>query len=76
MMRQTWYVLEDGRAVDPAEVKMDARGRLVHPDGVVAMRGDVPWSRNVDVAAERARYATREMVPEKPARGYKTRKAD
>lgn len=50
-MRETWYVLEDGSAVNPNEVAPNDNGRLVHASGaLVAMRGDVPSSRGVDVA--------------------------
>jgi hypothetical protein len=74
-MRETWYVLEDGRAVDPAEVAPAEGGRLVHTSGaLVAMRGDVPSSRSIDPEQERAKYTTRDMQAA-PARGYKTRKA-
>ena len=75
-MRETWYVLEDGRAVDPAEVEM-IDGRLAHAEGLIAMRSpDVPMSRSVEPDEERARYMTREAKPEAPKRGYKTRRAN
>jgi hypothetical protein len=74
-MRETWFVLEDGRAVDPAEVWTDEAGRLMHADGPIAMRSpDCPMSRGVDPEEERSRYTTREMKPEAPKRGYKTRR--
>lgn len=83
-MRETWYVLEDGRTVDPREVTRDSTGALRHSSGVaVAMRGDVPHSRGVDDPdAERSKAAkpTRAKAikadDDKP--GYKTRetKAD
>jgi len=59
-MRETWYVLEDGRTVDPVEVGTDDAGRLMHSSGVpVAMRGQVPHSRGVDAPeAERAKSVT------------------
>lgn len=58
-MRETWYVLEDGRTVDPCDVGADEAGVLRHSSGVaVAMRGQVPHSRGVDDAdAERAKAA-------------------
>jgi len=58
-MRETWYLLEDGRMVDPIEVAPDDAGVLRHASGVaVAMRGQVPHSRGVDdPAAERAKAA-------------------
>lgn len=74
-MPETWYVLESGRAVSPAEVQRGDDGRLIHVDGPVAMRGDVPMTRSVDPEAEAAKYATREAKPAEPARGYKTRGA-
>jgi len=75
-MRETWYVLSDGRCVHPADVIADA-GRLVASDGVpVAMRSpDVPMSRSVDPDEQRARYATREMTAAVAPPGTKTRKA-
>lgn len=56
-MRETWYVLEDGRSVDPNEVAPNEAGALIHSSGVaVAMRSPgVPHSRGVDVNAERAK---------------------
>lgn len=55
-MRETWYVLEDGRSVDPNECSHGNGGVLVHSSGVaVAMRAhDVPSSRSVDPDQERA----------------------
>lgn len=81
-MRETWYVLEDGRTVDPREVTRDATGALRHSSGVaVAMRGDVPHSRGVDdPEAERSRPAksqgggrTKAIKAEDDKPGYKTR---
>lgn len=51
-MRATWYVLEDGTAVDPAECSPDDKGvALTHKSGAkVAMRNfDMPMSRGVDI---------------------------
>lgn len=87
-MRETWYVLEDGTAVDPGEVG-HVGGVLRHKGGAaVAMRGDVHRSRSVDPEAERAKAKAeaaskakaREMRPEpaavEPAApGYKTRES-
>lgn len=75
-MRETWYVLENGRAVDPADVET-VDGRLLHKDGPIAMRPDgvTPMSRSVEPDEERDAYTTREMKPEAPKRAYKTRKA-
>jgi hypothetical protein len=53
-MRETWYVLEDGRVVDPSEVAHDEVGVMRHSSGAaVAMRGQTPSSRSVDADAER-----------------------
>ena len=52
-MRATWYVLEDGTAVDPSEVSRNETGALAHPNGLVAMRSpDCPRSRGVDVGTD------------------------
>lgn len=51
-MRATWYVLEDGTAVDPNECSADASGVVItHKSGArVAMRApDAPQTRGVDV---------------------------
>ncbi len=49
-MRATWYVLEDGNAADPNECAPDKAGVLRNKSGVaVAMRGEVPHSRGVDL---------------------------
>ncbi|MCO5129748.1 MAG: hypothetical protein M9932_04190 [Xanthobacteraceae bacterium] len=71
-MRATWYVLEDGRVVDPAEVGPDAAGTLRHSDGVaVAMRGQTPSSRSVDLDNVRGK----DLKPEDNKPAYKTREA-
>lgn len=70
-MRETWYVLEDGSAVDPREVTSDDNGKLVHSSGVaVAMRGDVPSSRGVDVGDE-----VKDMRPARTGVPYMTRES-
>lgn len=52
-MRETWYVLEDGNVADPNECSSDDKGVLTHKSGAkVAMRGDVPSSRGVDLDEE------------------------
>lgn len=52
MQYETWYVLADGRVVDPRFVVTDERGLLRHQDGVaVAVGPHGPRSRGVDVAA-------------------------
>lgn len=53
-MRETWYVMEDGSAGDPRDVRPGEDGRLRHSDGrSVAYRSDgvTPRSRGVDVGA-------------------------
>jgi hypothetical protein len=76
-MRETWYLLPDGSAVDPAECTSDDAGWPVHATGgPVAARGNVPSTRSVVPDEERATYATREATAGKPGRGYKTRKVD
>lgn len=47
-MRETWYVLEDDSVVHPSEVT-DEKGVLTHKNGRVAMRGDVPSTRGVEI---------------------------
>ena len=56
-MRETWYVTEDGNAVDPNECTSDEKGALTHKSGAkVALKfADVPLSRSVDVDVERAK---------------------
>jgi len=51
-MRATWYVLEDGTAVDPIECAPDETGALTLKSGAkVAMRSpDCPMSTGVDLA--------------------------
>jgi hypothetical protein len=63
-MQETWYVLEDGRTVDPSDVAPDDSGVLVHISGVpVAMRSPgVPLSRGVDAARARAEAAAAAKV--------------
>jgi hypothetical protein len=77
-MQEVWYVLEDGTSVDPSEVAPDEKGVLRHKSGVaVAMRSPgVPRSRGIDnPAAERrkSRDKSKDVKPEEPAVGYKTR---
>ena len=45
-MRDTWYVLEDDSVVPPGEVD---HTNMTHKNGKVAMRGDVPSTRGVEV---------------------------
>lgn len=75
-MRETWYVLEDGSPGDPAMIGHGPDDLLVHADGRrVAYGPHGPRSIGVDPEVERAGYPTREMKPETPKRGYKTRQA-
>ena len=80
-MRATWYILEDGRTVDPNDCAPDPRGHLRHKDGVaVAMKtADAYASRGVvldDVAARDVTAPSdREMKPAAGGRGYRTRGA-
>jgi hypothetical protein len=68
-MRATWYVLEDGSAVDPNECAPDEKGVLRHSSGAaIAMRGDAYSSRQVD-------FEERQAEAEPVKRGYKTREA-
>lgn len=66
-MRETWYVLEDGSVADPSECATDEKGlNLTHKSGVkVAMKGEVPHSRGVDVDPDRK--AASDSAPPKPA---------
>lgn len=50
-MRATWYILEDGSTVDPAECSPDKSGALAHKSGVkVKMRShDCAMTTGVDV---------------------------
>lgn len=54
---ETWYVLDDGDVVSPADVEVGKGGALKHADGrAVQMKGDVPRTRSIDPAAiERGR---------------------
>jgi hypothetical protein len=81
-MRETWYVLDGGTAVDPNEVAPDESGKLFHKSGVaVAMRGDTPSSRGVNADEERAKAQSKskgrpkDMKPEEAKGGYTTREA-
>lgn len=71
-MRATWYVLEDGSAVDPNDCAPDDNGVMRHKSGAaVAKRGDALSSRGVDLDEMRAN----ETKPEPVKSGYKTREA-
>jgi hypothetical protein len=75
-MRETWYVLESGKTADPNEVAPDENGVLRHAGGeAVAIGPHGPRSRSVDPDEERAAAEPpkKEMTPEQPKRGYKTR---
>ena len=83
-MRETWYILEDGSAADPALIRTGDDGILAHEDGrKVAYGPHGPRSRSVDLEMENAMAvptprSTRELIAQKPTRVYKTRsgKAD
>lgn len=74
-MTETWYILETGELGDPALIGHDEKGVLRHEDGrAVAYGPHGPRSRGcVDADAERAKG--KEMKPEEPKRGYKTRES-
>lgn len=75
-MRETWYVLEDGNVADPNECTVNEKGYLVHESGIaVAMRGEVPSSRGVDIEDGVPVGINREVKPEKPAKTPKGAKA-
>jgi hypothetical protein len=76
-MRETWYILTDGRCVPPHSVATDDAGRLVYGDGVmVAMRdAETPHSRNVDPQEAGAEYVTRDLTAAPARRPYKRRGA-
>lgn len=76
-MRETWYVLDDGTAVDPREVSTEPSGALRHASGAfVAIGPHGPRSRSVDLSElqppEPPAVADRQMIPA-PGRRYKTR---
>lgn len=66
---ETWYIMEDGSAGDPAEISYGKDGKLAHKDGrKVAYRpdGETPRSRGVDADAERAKKAAPKVKPVEP----------
>ncbi len=84
-MQEAWYVLEDGRTVDPNEV---ARTKPMSCAIQRRGRGDArpgAADRGVDPVAERARSETadskspksdkKDVKPEEQKSGYKTREA-
>ena len=76
MMREIWYVLQNGGIADPRECAPDESGVLRHKSGAaVAMRGQVPSTRRVNPDEEGAQPKSREMKPEEPERGYRTRES-
>lgn len=76
-MRETWYVLADGTAADPALIRTGDDGRLVHEDGrAVAYGPHGPKSTGVDIL--RDDVPPRLNVEARPSvnpRGYKIRAA-
>lgn len=90
MIRETWFVMEDGSCGDPREVRPEKDGKLVHKDGrKVAYAAHGPRSRSVDPEAEKPKKAVKEVpvevaadqpevkeiAPEKPKPTYKTRES-
>lgn len=75
-MPETWYILEDGAVGDPVKIAPDDGGVLRHEDGrAVAYGPHGPRSRGgVDAEAERAK-AAKDLKPDEPKRGYKTRES-
>lgn len=78
-MRETWYVLEDGSPADPREVAPDAKGVLRHKNGdavAIGAHGN-PLTRGVDVDTDhdKAKHSRKDMKPEEPKRGYRTRES-
>ena len=72
-MRETWYVLIDGKVVCPSEVDLNDQGLLVHKGGVlVDMKGDVPRTKNIDPVEERAKQELEKQDADKKE-GYRTR---
>lgn len=84
-MRETWYILVDGKVVSPADVVTDAKGALFCKGVAVAMRGDVPSTKGVDIDDAKPKNPappkfdldgskeSREVIADKPKRTYKTR---
>lgn len=70
----TWYVLEDGSPGDPAEVSPDEAGVLRHKDGRAVAIGAHGNPRSRGMSADDI-AAAREVKPEKPKGGYKTRES-
>lgn len=68
-MRETWYVLENGKAADPNEVAPDKDGVLRHKSGVaVGIGPHGPLSMGVDPEEERSAAADDDEDESKPAR--------
>lgn len=68
MTAATWYVLEDGNAADPRDVRPGGDGKLRHKDGRgVAYAPHGPRSRMVDPDAERAAAKAARKAPPPPA---------
>lgn len=74
MARETWYVLEDGTAVDPNEVSADEAGVLFHTSGAAVAIGEHgnPLSKGIDVeemeamATKKAEAAAKAKKPATP----------
>lgn len=74
----TWYLLVDGTHADPNDVSPDKDGILRHKSGMAVALHDsgVPQTIGVDAAANKnieAAAASKDMTPEEPKRGYRTR---
>lgn len=80
-MRETWFILENGLPADPALCALDEGGVMRHSESgvAVAMRGNALSSRGMDPqeieAARGEPMKGRELKPEKPGKGYKTKEA-
>ena len=84
-MRETWYVMDDGSAVDPNDVAPDTAGIMRHCDGrSVAVGPHGLRSRSMSEAEMREARANaaaqkpsgvrgRALEAEPTSRGYKTR---
>jgi hypothetical protein len=85
-MRATWYILEDGRTVDPNDCAPDDAGNLRHKDGVAVAKktADAYASRGVDLDKVGARDMAvagtdepaadnREIKAATGGKGYRTR---
>lgn len=71
-MHDTWYILENGNPANPDECAPDDDGVLRHKSGAaVATRGGAYASRGM--SPEEIAALGKDVKPEAPKRGYKTR---